>query len=141
MFGLMKIAGLSAVLSAGLVTAFEVPSTPEHAAVMGHKFLDRLPQGDHVTAARITVETTGSVAAARETAGRTQAAAGKGDFQLAASAGCAGQAWPNIAPACLTAADGTPVRHAVRTITLEERRDDARTSVLVRLPAAEFAQR
>ena len=141
MFGLLKIAGISAVLSAGLVTAFDVPGAPERAPIAGQKFSDRLPQADGQVAARwAAAETTGSVTVS-EAVLRTQAAGGKGDFQRMTSAGCDAQTWPNIAPACLTSADGTPVRQAVRTITIEERRDDERTSVLARVPAAEIARR
>ena len=141
MFGLIKIAGLSAVLSAGLVTAFDPPVAPERAPIAGQKLLDRLPQdGREVTAYRTANATTGLVMPAREAAAEGKAAVGKGNFQRSA-AGCAGQTWPNISHDCLTSADGRPVRQADRVITVEERRDIERTSVLVRLPATEIARR
>ena len=46
---------------------------------------------------------------------------------------CTAQAWPNIAPECLSAASGTPARASVRTITIEKR-ETPNTSTLVRLP-------
>jgi len=125
MFGLLRIAGLSAVLSAVLVTAFDRSAATQASPAAQAKVLDRLPQGE------------GEPAKARA-AGRDLAAPGSRDAQRPA-AGCAGQAWPYIAPACVTAADGAPVR-AARLITIEERHEDAGTSVLVRLPAA-LAQR
>ena len=142
MFGLVKIAGLSAVLAAGVVNAFEAPSAPERAPIAGQKFADRLPQSEGEIAVRRTAaETTGSVTTIRQAAAETRAASGKGDLLRTASAGCAAQTWPNISYDCLTSADGTPMRQAARTITVEERRDAERTSVLVRVPAAELANR
>jgi len=141
MFGLIKIAGLSAVLSAGLVTAFDLPGAPERAPIAGQKFLDRLPQDGREVAAHRTATTTGSVTLAREAAAGGKAAVGRGNFQRSAAADCTGQTWPNISHDCLTSADGRPARQAARMITVEERRDMERTSVLVRLPATEIARR
>ena len=65
----------------------------------------------------------------------------KGDLLRKAPQGaCASQAWPNVAPECLEAASGTPVRSNVRMITVEQR-EGTNTSVLVRIPATEIAQR
>ena len=142
MFGLVKIAGLSAVLSAGLVTAFDPPGAPERAPIAGQKLLDQLPQdGREVAAHRTATATTGSVTLAREAAAEGEAAVGRGNFQRSVAAGCAGQTWPNISHDCLTSTDGRPVRQAARMITVEERRDMERTSVLVRLSATEIARR
>jgi hypothetical protein len=63
------------------------------------------------------------------------ARAPKGDFAPA----CANAVWPNIEAACLATADGRPARH-VRTITIGYQAG-GNTTVLVRLPAAEIAQR
>lgn len=62
-------------------------------------------------------------------------------FQRVATANCAAQTWPNIPHGCLTSADGRPVRQAARMITVEDRREGERTSVLVRLPAVDVARR
>ena len=113
MFGLVKIAGLSAVLSASLVTAY-APTPPSD----GKLFHDRIvaaPEdgGAAVRPLRLSdADATGSIHKASNT--------------------CASQAWPNIAPECLSAGSGAPAR-AVRTITIEKR-DEANTSTLVRLP-------
>jgi hypothetical protein len=117
MFGLIKIAGLSAVLSAGLVTGF----APEPAAG-GKLYQDRVAQSfeDAAPAVRPVAFTL----AAAETTGSIQKAAQH----------CTAQAWPNIAPECLSAASGTPARASVRTITIEKR-ETPNTSTLVRLPA------
>jgi hypothetical protein len=98
MFGIVKIAGLSAVLSAGLVTAFDHGRAPEAAPVVA-KLQDRMPQdGRAVAERRMTVEATGSTAPAR----RAQVGAPKGDFVRQAAADCAGRTWPNIPHDCLT---------------------------------------
>ena len=114
MFGMIKIAGLSAVLSAGLVTGF----APEPAAG-GKLYQDRVAQSFEEAAPAVrpvrlaAAETTGSIAKPAQH--------------------CIAQAWPNIAPECLSAASGTPARASVRTITIEKR-DTPNTSTLVRLP-------
>jgi hypothetical protein len=63
------------------------------------------------------------------------ARAPKGDFAPA----CASAVWPNIEAACLATADGRPASD-VRTITIGYQVGD-NTIVLVRIPAAEIAQR
>jgi hypothetical protein len=125
MVGLVKIAGVSAIL-AGLVTAFQ----PQGSAT---KRLDRLEAEGGAAQLRPApaVLITGDKGAA--TAGR------KGDFQRPAP-GCAAQVWPNISPECLISADGTPIRLATRTVTVETR-EGANTSVLARLPVLELAKR
>jgi hypothetical protein len=120
MIGLLKIAGLSAVLSAGLVTAFEGSVAPAQTLAAGTKRLDRLTQGE------------GEPARART--GSDCAASQHRDSLRPASAGCAEQTWPYIAPVCVTSTRDTPPRAAARLITIEQRREDANTSVLVRMP-------
>ena len=116
MFGLIKIAGLSAVLSAGLVTAY----TPAPADG-GKLYQDRIAQSfDDVGPA---VRPVAFTLASAETTGSIDKASQR----------CAAQAWPNIAPGCLSAAAGTPARASVRTITIEKR-ETPNTSTLVRLP-------
>ena len=137
MFGLVKIAGISALLSAGIVTIYELPQAHRAAPVPGKMFTDRIAPADARALA--------SVEALRGTAPDGPAAGpmlqGKGD-RLWTDAGhdCAAQAWPHIARDCLTANDGTPIRTAVRTITIESR-EGANVSVLARVPVAEVAQR
>jgi hypothetical protein len=117
MFGMIKIAGLSAVLSAGLVTGF----APEP-ATGGKLYQDRVAQSFEEAAPSV-----------RPVAFRLAAAETTGSVQNAAQH-CTAQAWPNIAPDCLSAASGTPARASVRTITIEKR-ETPNTSTLVRLPA------
>ena len=116
MFGLIKIAGLSAVLSAGLATGY----APEPAAG-GKLYQDRVAQSFEDAAPAV-----------RPVAVRLAAAETTGSIGKAAQH-CTAQAWPNIAPECLSAASGTPARASVRTITIEKR-DTPNTSTLVRLP-------
>jgi hypothetical protein len=116
MFGLIKIAGLSAVLSAGLVTAYTPAPTDA-----GKLYNERVPQT--LEDAGPAVHTVAFTLAAAETTGSIGEAPQR----------CAAQAWPNIAPECLSAALGTPARANVRTITIEKR-EGANVSTLVRLP-------
>jgi hypothetical protein len=137
MFELMKIVGVSAVLSAGFVTASEIQPVP--APTSGKLYSDRVPQGDAVPARALRISYAAGGLTDRE---EPQASNGlKGDLLgKAPRNACASQAWPNVTPECLEAATGTPVRSSVRMITVEQR-EGANTSVLVRIPAAEVAQR
>ena len=144
MLEFMKIVGVSAVLSAGFVTASERHGQPDLEAVSGKTYTDRVPQGEpgegakgDVSPAKV-LRITYSTAGLEDAGGAPTARGAKGDLQRSAPDGiCASQAWPNIASECL---DGAPLRRSVRMITVEER-DGANTSVLVRVPAAEVAQR
>jgi hypothetical protein len=138
MFELMKIVGLSAVLSAGVVTASEMGARPDQGAASGKIYQDRIPAGEPgpAQALRITY-VAGNL---DEGQGSQVWKGGKGDLlRNASQKACTSQAWPNIAAECLEAAGGMPVR-SVRMITVEQR-EGANTSVLVRIPAAEIAQR
>jgi hypothetical protein len=137
MFELMKIVGLSAVLSAGVVTASEMGSRPDQGAASGKIYHDRVPAGEPGPAQALRIT---RVASLDEGQGSQASKGGKGDLlRNASQKACTSQAWPNIAPECLEAAGGMPVR-SVRMITVEQR-EGANTSVLVRIPAAEIAQR
>ncbi len=61
----------------------------------------------------------------------------KGDGRRASD--CAGATWPNIDAKCLSTADGSPAPH-VRTITIGYQAG-ANTTVLLRFPSADVAQR
>jgi hypothetical protein len=124
----IKIAGVSAMLSAGLVTASAIPGMPVTGAVNGKIYTDRVGE---TTAPRLIAY---AVPTASATAGT------RGDSLRLAADRCAAQAWPHIPQECLTSAGTAPVRKTVRTITVEQR-EGAGTSVLVRLPATEVAQR
>jgi hypothetical protein len=140
MIATFKMIGLASALSAGVVTAYDLPrQSPEPA---GKTFYDRVLPSDpiegqrSVTVALTMPETTGSVTVTEASAA---AQSDKGD-QLRSNPTCAAQTWPNISRDCLVAENGTPVRTPTRTITIEKR-DGANTSTLVRVPATGVASR
>ncbi len=63
--------------------------------------------------------------------------ASKGDLQIGAR--CAGQSWPDVAPACLIDDGGVRAR-PVRTVTIGHQIGEA-TTVLIRLPEPQVARR
>jgi hypothetical protein len=134
MFELLKIAGVSAVLSAGLVTASEVPPQPAVEAAAGKIYTDRVPEGEPARFSRA------AYAAAPENRETQTPRDGKGDpLGKAPQGGCASQAWPHIAPECLAGSESGPARGSIRTITVEQRQG-ANVSVLVRVPASELVR-
>jgi hypothetical protein len=130
MFELIKIVGMSAVLSAGLVTASEMQPPAAAEPVAGKVYSDRVPEGEPMRVSRAAYTSgqhgdAGGVHTLRD---------GKGDaFAEPRREACAAQAWPHVAPECLSASDGS-VRRVVRTVTVEQR-EGANTSLLVRVPA------
>jgi hypothetical protein len=136
MIATFKMIGIASALSAGVVTAYDLPQLRDTAAPAGKTFYDRVLPSDEIEAPRTVAyavaspETTGSVKEVRQD--------GKGD-QLK-SPTCASQTWPNISRDCLVAETGTPVRAPARTITIEKR-EGANTSVLVRVPSTGVASR
>jgi hypothetical protein len=137
MFELMKIVGVSAVLSAGFVTASEMQAQPSPEPVSGKIYNDRLPQGDAMPARPWRI----AYAASQDESRSSMSAGTKGDLMRTTTRGaCASKAWPNVGPECLEAANGTPARASVRMITVEQR-EGANTSVLVRVLSPELAQR
>ena len=135
MIASFKMIGLASALSAGVVTAYDLPrQSPEPA---GKTYYDRILPSDEIEAPKTVValsvpETTGSVQASAQP--------GKGDQLKSQDPTCSAQTWPNISRDCLVAEDGTPIRKPVRTITIEKR-EGANTSTLVRVPAAGVASR
>lgn len=127
----MKLAGLSAALSASLVAALQDPGGPDPGArTAGKAHFDRVPQADGEAQPRAVAATgRGAPAVTRGS---------KGDRQQPASGACAAWAWPNVPSECLAPADGTPARKMVRTITIERREGDD-TSILVRMPQTAVA--
>jgi hypothetical protein len=134
MFATIKMIGLTAALSAGAVTAFDMPQAQD-AAAPGKTYYDRVLPSDPIESPKAIVialaqpEHTGSVKQE-----------GKADQLSAPAPACAHQTWPNIAKDCLVAENGTPIRKAARTITIEKR-DSANSSTLVRVPAPSVATR
>lgn len=136
MFGTAKIIGLSAILSAAIVTAYELPQARE-SAPPAKKYTDRvLPAEGSLAQAAIAYAAPVQQITVRESQGEAR----KGDsLRMQMDDRCAAQAWPNISTDCLVPVNGAPVRKPTRTITIEER--TANTSTLVRVPAAEVAAR
>lgn len=137
MIGMFKLAAVSAVLSAGVVTAHDISAVRETAPVSGKVFTDRLPAS---SGASETIQ----VAYAAVNPGDRRAVevvgSSKGDSQREKPAkSCEAQTWPNVARHCI-ASSGSEPRRLVRTITIESR-EGANTSVLTRVSAAAVAQR
>ena len=135
MIASFKMIGLASALSAGVVTAYDLPR--QSAEPAGKTYYDRILPSDEIEAPKAVValsvpETTGSV--------QTAAQPGKGDQLKSQAPACSVQTWPNISRDCLVAEDGTPIRKPARTITIEKR-ESANTSTLVRVPAAGVATR
>lgn len=125
MITVLKLAGLSAVLSAGVVTAYELPkaTAPAQAKIYQNRILPDAPAPV-------------AYADAGKAVGPTGGAADDGSV----GPNCFAQAWPYVSQDCVSDAKGAPARKAVRTITIE-RREAANTSTLVRVPTAAFAAR
>lgn len=130
MFELIKIVGMSAVLSAGLVTASEMQPPTAAEPIAGKVYGDRVPEGEPMRVSRAAY-TSGQ---GDEDGGGRTVRDGKGDaFGQPRPDACAAQAWPHLAPECLGASDGS-VRRVVRTVTVEQR-EGVNTSLLVRVQA------
>ncbi|HEX2555986.1 MAG TPA: hypothetical protein VHL98_19995 [Microvirga sp.] len=132
MFGFVKMAAVSAVLSYGVVTAYG-PTPAAGEAGPAKPYQDRAVLAAGAPAVRTAALTTGSGAAERVSP------AGKGD-RLAPKPECADQTWPYISAACARRADGAVQPKAVRVITMESR-VGANTSALARMPQAGTIQR
>ena len=130
----IKIAGLSAILAAGVVTAFG--DTGQAAPAPGKLFHDRLLAFSDMPEVR--PETRSRVVA--PALSNRSVASGKGDSLTASKADCAAQAWPYISAACLTPVGEARAPRPVRTITVETR-EGANTSVLVRVSQPTLAAR
>ena len=131
MRSLLKMSGLSAVLSFALVTASNQawPTQPEPSPKV---YRDRLPEAGQGWASEAR--------SASPAALPSVAATFKGKGDRLAGAACAEQAWPYIAPTCLAASADGRTQRPVRVITIETR-EGANTSVLRRVPQADVASR
>ena len=137
MFGFVKIAGVSAVLAAGVVAVLELSSANASVPVSQKAFSDRILPADVGVVPQARTE---APAQFTDLALRGTSTSGKGDRLRGEPDGCAAQVWPNIERACLVAVEGTPVRKAVRTITIETR-EGANVSVLATMPVTAVAGR
>ena len=135
MFGFLKIAGVSAVLAAGVVAVLELSSANASVPVAQKAFSDRILPAETGAAPQARAEASAQFADLA-----LRGSLGKGDRLRGERDSCAAQVWPNIERECLVPVDGTPVRKAVRTITIETR-EGANVSVLARTPVTEVAGR
>ena len=117
----IRIAGISAVLAAGVVGYGDTGSA---ATPAGKAFTDRLPSAGEI---------------ATRVAGTPSGAQGKGDRKTSAS-NCGAQTWPSVPAECVTRVGETGPARQVRTITMETR-DAPNTSTLVRVAQTSVASR
>lgn len=128
----IKIAGLSAVLAAGVVTAFG--DTGQAAPARAKVFHDRLPASSDVPEVRSEARLLPGAPASPS----RDIAFGKGDrWSAQTAADCSA---PYISTECLTPVGEARATRPVRTSTVEGR-EGTNTSVLVRVPQATFAAR
>jgi hypothetical protein len=130
MFGFVKMAALSAVLSYGVVNAYGPVATAAE-STSTKIFHDRvLPAGEMMAAAQPAVQITGSV---------RSASAGTKSDRLPKAGACEAQTWPYLSEDCVQR-EGTAAPKRVRVITVESR-EGANVSVLARVRQADLAQR
>lgn len=122
MKSLLKLAGISAVLSAGLVTAFDSGPAVSQGTVKIH----------HERVAAEPAAPVEAVVLVEASAGMVRTVASDAS---AGAADCRAQPWPYVSVDCVSAAGRDAGRKPVRTITIE-RRDAPNTSTLVRVPVA-----
>ncbi len=133
MLGFVKMSALSAVLSFGVVTAYN--HEPSMDGMSGDKlYQDRIPAGSDGELSTSSINVVPEHASVR-TGGR------KGDRLAVSSPNpCVTQTWPYVARGCLTRTDGRETPSRVRMITVETR-EGPNTSVLQRMPQTDIARR
>jgi hypothetical protein len=133
MLGFVKMSALSAVLSFGVVTAYnQMPALGEPG--QGKLYQDRVaPEAE----SELSTGSIGGALSEREvvTGGRKADRLAPGSRE-----GCDEQAWPYVSPSCLSRSDGRSSPSRVRTITVESRAG-VNTSVLTRMPQTDIARR
>ncbi len=129
----IRIAGISAILAAGVVAFGEAGS----AATTSRKiFTDRLSESADAGGRAATTDRLAVVVA-----GSPSGAAGVKSSRLTPAASkCRLEAWPYVSGECIASGEGTNASRPVRMITLEKR-DAPATSVLVRVPQVTVAAR
>ena len=134
MFPSFKLIAVTAAISAGFVTAYDLSQVRAGTEARTKAYYDRVLPSDANGPAKVVF----TVAAADQT-GALQSD-GKSDLLRVAAPDCASQTWPHIGRECLVAENGATLRKAARTITIEQRQG-ANASVLVRVPSTEIASR
>ena len=132
MFITKSMVALSALLSAGLVTAFAVASPAEPSAAL--QVAQRFPAATEMFAPMSVTSFAG------QKAGQQPAIDGRKNDRMPLAETCSREDWPYLSQQCLISADGAPVRKVQRVITIERRIGES-TSELARLPVADLAQR
>jgi hypothetical protein len=126
---------LSALMSAGLVTAVDMAVPTADAQAPAVQVEERFPLSSEM----FTPMPLATLAMNLYNAQQAQMDR-KGDKLAVPSTDCEDQSWPYIAHDCLVSPDGKPVRKVSRVITIERRTGD-NSSELVRLPVTDMAQR
>jgi hypothetical protein len=126
---------LSALMSAGLIAAWDIAGTRAEDRTPAMQVTQRFPVASEMFS---PVPMTQFVAQ-KFTEQQPAADSLKAD-KLSMTESCARQDWPYIAQECLVSADGKPVRKISRVITVE-RRISENSSELLRVPVADLAQR
>ena len=126
---------LSAVMSAGLVAALDLPSTATENQTPSAQVSQRFP-----VASEMFTPVSASSFTAQKFAEQQAQADGRKSDRLAATDSCDRAGWPYFSHQCLVSGDGSPVRKVSRLITIERRVGD-NASELMRLPVADLAQR
>lgn len=133
MIALKSMIALSVLVSAGLVTAYDITAPQSGDQSAAAQVAQRFPRADEAFRRVIPAKAPASEAP------KPVAAGAKGD-KLPSPASCGQREWPYIDQACLVSADGSPVRNVSRFVTIERRVDES-TSELVRVPASALAAR
>jgi hypothetical protein len=126
---------LSALISAGLVAAFEGTGSRAGDQTAASQVAQRFPLANEMFTPVSMAQFT-----AQKLSAEQPAADGRRSDRLPMSDSCARQDWPYQAQQCLVSADGSPAPTVNRLITVE-RRVSENVSELVRMPVADLAQR
>lgn len=138
MLGLVKMSALSAVLSFGVVQAYDRAASPFEGAQAGKAFTgkafhDRIEPGSGSAAKAASTDR-------NTTSAPVAAGQGKADRIAVVPTNCADQEWPYISADCLSREDGHNKPGRVRMITIEHR-EGSNVSVLQRVLPTTVANR
>jgi hypothetical protein len=125
---------LSALMSAGIVAAFDMSSIRADDQSATIQVTQRFPIPSEMFSPVSMSQFT-----AQKFAVQQAVADGRKGDKLQMSEDC-NQGWPYLSQECLVSADGNPVRKVSRVITIERRIGD-NISELVQVPVADLAQR
>jgi uncharacterized membrane protein (UPF0182 family) len=132
MFGIIKMAAVSFVLSYGAVTVYNLPVQKLEAAVSG-KYQDRIPASE-----KVPVQAAGEIEQGAAIAGSTSLAT-KGDRLTTPVERCVSQTWPYVSEECGSRVSGTAPKQ-IRVISIESRAEGNKLGVAL-APRISVAQR